>query len=148
MKNNLNIFVRFWGICRSKHWCYERCIPWAYYKDFLLIKQSFFINYFNNSKISIKMSNNSSFMSNDKNRTIVNSGLTWILVINKMWFWKKKTRVDKRIYHYQKISMVLGLLISTIVKRKKWAERPNSWLFRDLKQKAKILNFLLLLNSC
>lgn len=89
MKNNLNIFVRFWGICRSKHWCYERCIPWAYYKDFLLIKQSCFINYFNNSKISIKMSNNSSFMSNDKNRTIVNSGLTWILVINKMWFWKK-----------------------------------------------------------
>lgn len=35
------------------------------------------------------MSNNSSFMSNDKNRTIVNSGLTWILVINKMWFRKK-----------------------------------------------------------
>lgn len=50
------------------------------------IKQSCFINYFNNSKISIKMSNNSSFMSNDNNRTIVNSGLTWILVINKMWF--------------------------------------------------------------
>lgn len=92
MKNNLNIFVRFWGICRSKHWCYERCIPWAYYKDFLLIKQSCFINYFNNSKISIKMSNNSSFMSNDKYRTIVNSGLTWILVINKMWFWKEKNQ--------------------------------------------------------
>lgn len=72
------------------------------------------------------MSNNSLFMSNDKNRTIVNSGLTWILVINKMWFWKEKNRVDKRIYHYQKISMVLGLLISTIVKRKKWAERTNS----------------------
>lgn len=57
-----------------------------FYEDSLLIKQSCFVNYFNNWKISIKMSNNSSFMSNDKNRTIVNSGLTWILVINKMWF--------------------------------------------------------------
>lgn len=45
------------------------------------------------------MLNNSLFMFNDKNRIIVNSGLIWILVINKMWFWKKN-RVDKRIYYY------------------------------------------------
>lgn len=54
------------------------------------------------------MSNTGSFMSNDKNRTIVNSGLTWILVINKNVV-LKKNRVDKRIDHYQRISMVLGL---------------------------------------
>lgn len=100
MKNNLNIFVCFWGICRLKYWCYEWCILWVYYKDFFLIKKSCFINYFNNLKILIKMLNNSLFMFNDKNRIIVNSGLIWILVINKMWFWKKKIRVDKRIYYY------------------------------------------------
>lgn len=72
-----------------------------------------FINYLNYSKISIKMSNTSSFMSNDKNRTIVNSGLTWILVINKHVV-SKKHRVDKRIYHYQRISMVLGLWLARL----------------------------------